>query len=173
MKVKVLWLFLMLFSAHAFGQQNFLILKSDGATKRYTYRLGDEITLIPVRNFPSKSGVITAITEKAIHLNRVDSILYEDLAAIQVRKDRNLFPKNLWLINLVSVGGSMIIWEGMFWVNQGSFSSESKYYPALLAILTGVPLVSNLIARPFIRKYCVLEDGSWKLLPVVLPAGPK
>ncbi len=152
--------------------KDYLMVYRPGKSKRYYYFVGDFISVKPVRDFPVKKGNVYALSDSCLYFSATDSILFSEISAIVIREDKRLLPKNLWLYNLASTGGAMLIWEAMYAINQGKLSPQSQNYPYILGIVTLAPVLINKTAQVFRKDRLQVEDGQWKLGAVILPRPP-
>ncbi|MDX5320525.1 MAG: hypothetical protein LPK45_05470, partial [Bacteroidota bacterium] len=100
------------FSLSLFSQgKDYLVIHKPGKKKKYYYFIGDQIIIQPARNFPKITGTITGFGDSVIRLDYSDSILFSDIEAIVVNPNPRIFPKNMWLSNLVVSSGTIALWQ--------------------------------------------------------------
>lgn len=168
---KVLFFFLLFcFAGELLAQaSNYLVVYNPGKKKRYYYYSGQEIILNPVRDFPEIRGVITGFGDSTIYFGPSDSVHFSTIESIVVDKDPRIFPKGMWLTNLVVSTGTIGLWQIMYLVNTGDLSPDVRTAPAVIGFVTVAPLLVNGVAMLVKRRECNVADGSWKMGTVVMP----
>ena len=149
--------------------KDYLLVYQPGKKGRYTYLIGQEIVVKPVRNFPTLKGVIRGFGDSSIYFGMGDSIHFAEIESIVVNEDPRVFSKNLWLSNLVVSTGTIGLWQIMYWVNTGGFSPDIRTVPGIIAFVTLSPIAVNSVARLVTRTECKVSDGSWKIGVVKMP----
>lgn len=149
--------------------KDYLVVYKPGKTKRFYYFIGDDIKIRPVRNFPSREGVIQALSDSAIYFSANDSVHLSEIASVVIREDGRLLNKNMWLANLIAATGAVAIWEVMYQVNTGDWSPDVKTAPAIIGFVTLTPILINRIAVLFRRTECPVGPGAWRVGTVIMP----
>src|SRR5688572_15696049 len=126
----------------AMAQSDFLVLSKYGSTKRRYYHIGDMISLRPVNDFPIKSGFITALSDSAIYMGYTDSIMFSEIDYVFLGEKKGVLPKNLWLINLVSVSGIALFYEAPYLI-KGETSPDIRNVIGVITTMTVLPLIIN------------------------------
>ncbi|MBI1222279.1 MAG: hypothetical protein GC180_06705 [Bacteroidetes bacterium] len=168
---KLLFLFVLSFFAEEAVSQaeSYMLVYKPGKKRRYQYHIGDKIIIKPVRNFPTIHGMISGFSDSAIYFDRDDSIHFSNIETIVVNEDPRFFPKYLWLVNLISTGGTIGLWEVVYLVNAGHLSPDVKAAPYIIGFATLGPVVVNTVVRIFTRTRCPVGQDLWHLGVVRFP----
>ncbi len=169
MKKLLFLLFILALGLQSYGQaKSHLVVFKPGNKKRYEYHIGDYIVLRQVRDFPTLRGSIYALSDSAIYLGPGDSILFENIASVVIDEDTRVFPKHLWLTNLISTTGAIGLWQVVYLVNTGELSPDIKSAPYIIGFVTLTPIIVNRIAVAVRRSECSMDAG-WQLATVSMP----